>query len=175
MAGRRNSYIDPFPRADGLCRIQTRSFNYDTSQNRFSHSRSRPASSCWRWSPGWTFTLSACTFAAAAIVLAVAFVFFSQGWIGGGDAKLAAETYPPCGSAFAYPLDYLLYAFHVFGGVLTLALLQFCKLPLPGVSFSARPGSCACNDRAGDVPYGHSARSRSSARGLSRQNRLDDR
>ena len=30
--------------------------------------------------------------AAAAVVLVVAFIFFSQGWIGGGDAKLAAAT-----------------------------------------------------------------------------------
>src|SRR4026208_815837 len=30
--------------------------------------------------------------AAAAVVLAVAFVFFSQGWIGGGGAQLAAGT-----------------------------------------------------------------------------------
>src|ERR1044071_2653501 len=29
---------------------------------------------------------------AAAIVLVVAFVFFARGWIGGGDAKLAAAT-----------------------------------------------------------------------------------
>jgi len=30
--------------------------------------------------------------AAGALVLAVAFGFFTQGWIGGGDAKLAAAT-----------------------------------------------------------------------------------
>ena len=30
--------------------------------------------------------------AAAMVVLVVAFAFFSQGWIGGGDAKLAAAT-----------------------------------------------------------------------------------
>ncbi len=28
----------------------------------------------------------------AALVLVVSFVFFTQGWIGGGDAKLAAAT-----------------------------------------------------------------------------------
>ncbi len=30
--------------------------------------------------------------AAAAVVLVIAFIFFSQGWIGGGDAKLVAAT-----------------------------------------------------------------------------------
>ena len=30
--------------------------------------------------------------AAAGVVLVTAFVFFSRGWIGGGDAKLAAAT-----------------------------------------------------------------------------------
>ena len=34
----------------------------------------------------------ACISRAAAAVLAVAFVFFALGWIGGGDAKLAAAT-----------------------------------------------------------------------------------
>ena len=35
--------------------------------------------------------------AAASVVLVAAFIFFSQGWIGGGDAKLAAA--PRSGSA----------------------------------------------------------------------------
>ena len=46
--------------------------------------------------------------AAAAVVLVVAFGFFSQGWIGGGDAKLAAATALWFG--FDILLDYLLYA-----------------------------------------------------------------
>ena len=88
--------------------------------------------------------------AAAAVVLAVAFVFFSQGWIGGGDAKLAAATALWFG--FAHLLDYLLYA-SIFGGVLTLALLQFRRLPLPGV-LSRQAWIRRLHDRAGDVPYG---------------------
>ena len=66
--------------------------------------------------------------AAGALVLVVCFGFFSQGWIGGGDAKLAAATALWFG--FDYLLDYLLYA-SLFGGVLTLVLIQFRKLPLP--------------------------------------------
>src|SRR5689334_8838944 len=46
--------------------------------------------------------------AAAAAVLVVAFVFFSRGWIGGGDAKLAAATALWFG--FDHLLDYLIYA-----------------------------------------------------------------
>ena len=68
--------------------------------------------------------------AAAAVVLAVAFVFFSQGWIGGGDAKLAAATALWFG--FDHLLDYLLYA-SLFGGALTLANIAIPQLPLPGV------------------------------------------
>ena len=55
---------------------------------------------------------------AAAAVLAVVFVFFAFGWIGGGDAKLAAATALWFG--FAHLVDYLFYA-SLFGGALTLA------------------------------------------------------
>ena len=51
--------------------------------------------------------------AAATVVLVVAFLFFSQGWIGGGDAKLAAATALWFG--FDHLLDYLIYA-SLFGG-----------------------------------------------------------
>src|SRR5499426_3030817 len=59
--------------------------------------------------------------AAGGVVLVVAFAFFSQGWIGGGDAKLAAATALWFG--FDHLLPYLVYA-SLFGGALTLALLQ---------------------------------------------------
>ena len=65
---------------------------------------------------------------AGALVLAGGFVFFARGWIGGGDAKLAAATALWFG--FPHLLDYLLYA-SLLGGALTLALLQFRKLSLP--------------------------------------------
>ena len=47
--------------------------------------------------------------AAAALVLTVCFGFFSMGWIGGGDAKLAAATALWFG--FDFLLDYLLRKF----------------------------------------------------------------
>ncbi len=59
---------------------------------------------------------------AAAAVLSVTFVFFARGWIGGGDAKLAAATALWLG--FDHLLAYLLYA-SIFGGILTLAMIRF--------------------------------------------------
>ena len=88
--------------------------------------------------------------AAAATVLVVAFVFFSQGWIGGGDAKLAAATALWFG--FDYLLDYLIYA-SLFGGALTLAIIQFRKIPLPAML--ARQGwILRLHETDGGIPYG---------------------
>jgi prepilin peptidase CpaA len=88
--------------------------------------------------------------AAAAVVLVAAFGFFTRGWIGGGDAKLAAATALWFG--FDYLLDYLIYA-SLFGGALTLAILQFRKLPLPAVL--ARQGwILRLHETEGGVPYG---------------------
>lgn len=88
--------------------------------------------------------------AAAAVVLGAAFICFSQGWIGGGDAKLAAATVLWFG--FDHLLDYLIYA-SLFGGALTLAILQFRKLPLPGV-LTHQAWIMRLHDSAGGVPYG---------------------
>jgi prepilin peptidase CpaA len=88
--------------------------------------------------------------AAAAMVLVIAFIFFSQGWIGGGDAKLAAATALWFG--FDYLLDYMIYA-SLFGGALTLAILQFRKFPLPAVL--ARQGwILRLHETDAGVPYG---------------------
>jgi prepilin peptidase CpaA len=88
--------------------------------------------------------------AAAAVVLVVAFVFFSQGWIGGGDAKLAAATALWFG--FDYLLDYLIYA-SLFGGALTLAIIQFRKIPLPAML--ARQGwILRLHETDAGIPYG---------------------
>src|SRR5258708_30849360 len=61
-------------------------------------------------------------------VLVAAFACFAMGWIGGGDAKVAARV--ALGFGFGHPLDDLLYA-SLFGGALTLLLLQFRQWPLP--------------------------------------------
>jgi prepilin peptidase CpaA len=65
---------------------------------------------------------------AGCLVLLVAFGFFTRGWIGGGDAKLAAATALWLG--FDHLLPYLVYA-SLFGGALTLLLVQFRLSPLP--------------------------------------------
>lgn len=88
--------------------------------------------------------------AAAALVLVFAFAFFTQGWIGGGDAKLAAATALWFG--FAHLLDYLLYA-ALFGGIMTVLLIQFRKLPLPGV-LARQPWILRLHEKGGGVPYG---------------------
>jgi len=89
-------------------------------------------------------------FAAGAVVLVLTFVMFSLGWVGGGDAKLAAATALWLG--FAHLLDYLIYA-SILGGVLTLALIQFRMLPLPA-SLARREWIERLHRRGGGVPYG---------------------
>src|ERR1700739_1384052 len=69
------------------------------------------------------------------VVLAVAFGCFAMGWMGGGDAKILAAASLWFG--FSHLMVYLLYA-SVFGGALTLLLLQFRPWALPFMS--ARPG-----------------------------------
>jgi prepilin peptidase CpaA len=88
--------------------------------------------------------------AAAAVVLVVAFVFFARGWIGGGDAKLASATALWFG--FANLMDYLLAA-SVFGGALTLALLQVRAWPLPFV-LATQEWAQRLHEPRGDIPYG---------------------
>jgi len=88
--------------------------------------------------------------AAAALVLTVAFVCFAFGWIGGGDAKLAAATALWFG--FDYLLDYLLYA-SLFGGALTLLMIQFRLLPLPA-AMARQQWILRLHEKGGGVPYG---------------------
>jgi prepilin peptidase CpaA len=87
---------------------------------------------------------------AAALVLAVTFVFFIRGWIGGGDAKLAAATALWFG--FDYLLNYLVYA-SLLGGALTLLLLQFRTVPLPQL-LAGQVWLQRLHEKDGGVPYG---------------------
>ena len=88
--------------------------------------------------------------AAAAAVLVVGFIFFTRGWIGGGDAKLAAATVLWLG--FAHLADYLFYA-SIFGGALTLLIIYFRTVPLPAV-FVGRPWAERLHRSDSGVPYG---------------------
>lgn len=87
---------------------------------------------------------------AAAVVLAAAFGCFACGWIGGGDAKLAAATALWFG--FGHLLDYLVYA-SILGGVLTLAILQFRTHPIPRLLAGHDWAERLHREGAG-VPYG---------------------
>ena len=66
--------------------------------------------------------------AAGLVVLVAAFAFFARGWVGGGDAKLAAATSLWFG--FDKLLPYLLDA-ALLGGALTLLVVNFRHVPLP--------------------------------------------
>ncbi len=87
---------------------------------------------------------------ACALVLVITFVFFTRGWIGGGDAKLAAATALWLG--FDHLLDYAIYA-SLLGGALTLALLQMRRLPLPEV-IARHAWISRLHDKEGGIPYG---------------------
>ncbi len=87
---------------------------------------------------------------AATIVLVVAFGFFARGWIGGGDAKLAAATALWLG--FDYLMDYLFYA-SLLGGAMTLLLIQFRMRPLPAMLVGQGWAERLHRKDAG-VPYG---------------------
>src|SRR5262249_21910747 len=88
--------------------------------------------------------------AAAWAVLLVAFGFFARGWIGGGDAKLAATTALWLG--FDHLLEYLLYA-SPFRVALTLLVLQFRFFPLP-VRLVSQQWLERLHQKNAGVPYG---------------------
>jgi prepilin peptidase CpaA len=87
---------------------------------------------------------------AAVAVLVVAFACFACGWIGGGDAKLAAATALWLG--FGNLFNYLVYA-SLLGGALTLLIVQFRTMPLPRV-LAGREWAERLHRQGAGVPYG---------------------
>jgi prepilin peptidase CpaA len=87
---------------------------------------------------------------AGAAVLAVAFTCFAMGWMGGGDAKVAAAVALWFG--FDHLLNFLVYA-SLFGGALTLLLLQFRQWPLP-YPLTSQAWLLRLHDKRSGVPYG---------------------
>jgi prepilin peptidase CpaA len=88
--------------------------------------------------------------AAGFVGLAVGFVLFALGYVGGGDAKLFA-----CVALWFGLSDFVSYALtaSIFGGVLTFGLLFFRKIPLPAVL--ARQGWLVrLHDEKAGIPYG---------------------
>ena len=83
-------------------------------------------------------------------VLAVTFACFAMGWVGGGDAKLAAAAALWFG--FGHLLSYLVYA-SLFGGALTLLLLQLRQWPLP-YAFVGQAWLIKLHAKESGIPYG---------------------
>ncbi len=87
---------------------------------------------------------------AGGVVLAVGFLCFARGWIGGGDAKLAAATALWLG--FGQLFDYLIYT-SLLGGALTLLIIIFRVLPLPARLANWQWAERLHQPNAG-IPYG---------------------
>jgi prepilin peptidase CpaA len=87
---------------------------------------------------------------AGATVLVAAFICFAFGWVGGGDAKVAAAAALWFG--FGHLLNYLVYA-SLFGGALTLLLLQFRQWPLP-YQFAGQTWLIRLHAKESGIPYG---------------------
>ena len=82
--------------------------------------------------------------------LALGFLLFALGWIGGGDAKLFGGVALWLG--FADIMPYALLA-SIFGGFLTLALLMMRQWPLPG-ALARQPWILRLHDSRSGIPYG---------------------
>ncbi|MCA6123208.1 prepilin peptidase [Bradyrhizobium sp. WSM 1704] len=87
---------------------------------------------------------------AGALVLVVAFGMFAMGWLGGGDAKVAAAAGLWFG--FEHLLAYLVFA-SLFGGALTVLLLQLRQYPLP-YPLTSQAWLMRLHDKQTGVPYG---------------------
>jgi prepilin peptidase CpaA len=85
-----------------------------------------------------------------AAVLLLTFSMFCAGWIGGGDAKLAAATAVWLG--FERLLDFGLVA-SCLGGILTLLVLVARTMPLPQVLLR-QPWIARLHDEKTGIPYG---------------------
>jgi prepilin peptidase CpaA len=86
----------------------------------------------------------------ALAILAIAFGLFTLGWVGGGDAKLAAATAAWLG--WTGILDYGVAA-ALFGGILTLVILGARMAPLPAV-FGRIDWLARLHSAKAGVPYG---------------------
>jgi prepilin peptidase CpaA len=88
--------------------------------------------------------------AAGAVVLVVAFTCFAMGWMGGGDAKMASAIALWFG--FTHLLEFLIYA-SLFGGALTLLLLEFRRWPLP-YALNGQAWLLRLHHQDTGIPYG---------------------
>src|SRR3954471_1721149 len=89
-------------------------------------------------------------FVAGGAALVIGFTCFAFGWIGGGDAKLAAVIALFLGAENAVEFVGIS---SILGGVLTVGLLAFRYAPVPA-SIIRQPWVQRLHDRATGVPYG---------------------
>jgi len=87
---------------------------------------------------------------AGTAMLALGFALFAPGWIGGGDAKLAAAIMLWMGPGVGLVWGLLA---AVLGGALTLLLLSVRVMPLP-VPLAAQPWIARLHAPTSGVPYG---------------------
>jgi len=99
---------------------------------------------------GFTVEQIAWSAAFAAALLAVSFILFAFGWMGGGDGKLLAVTALWLGVDHAPA--FLIYT-GLFGGALTLAVLQLRLVGLPAF-LGSRPWITRLQSDNSGVPYG---------------------
>ncbi|WP_075216265.1 A24 family peptidase [Mongoliimonas terrestris] len=99
---------------------------------------------------GLDWTLVGQHAAVGAGVLALTFALFAAGWIGGGDAKLAAALALWMGPA--HGLGFGLYT-ALYGGALTLLFLSFRAMPLPAMALREE-WILRLHGRQNGVPYG---------------------
>ena len=87
--------------------------------------------------------------AVAVFVFVLTFAFFAFGWIGGGDAKLAAAS-----ALWFQPEQALFYFTYaaLIGGVLSLLILQLRAHPLPAIY--RLPFLANLQDPRAGIPYG---------------------
>jgi len=87
---------------------------------------------------------------AGLLALTIGFAVFAFGYVGGGDAKLFA-----CASLWFGLSDLPEYALlsAIFGGVLTLTILSFRKIPLPK-GFGSQDWLKRLHDQRAGIPYG---------------------
>ncbi|MEZ0220789.1 A24 family peptidase [Methylorubrum suomiense] len=88
--------------------------------------------------------------AAGVLTLIAAFAMFARGWVGGGDAKLAATTALWLGLSSL--VDYLVVA-AIIGGALTLAIVYLRTFPLPKITLRI-PFVVKLHDSTSGIPYG---------------------
>ena len=99
---------------------------------------------------GMSVTDAAAHVGTGMIVLVLAYICFVRGWIGGGDAKLAASVALWLG--FEHLLNFLLWA-SILGGLLTLLLLKFRVSPLPA-ALARQEWLLRLHRMDAGVPYG---------------------